>query len=38
LGRKRVPKIDDAQKLDALIDAAHILGERPESGIRGTSA
>ena len=33
LGRKPVPKIDDAQKLESLIDAAHILGERPESGI-----
>lgn len=33
LGRKPVPKIDDAQKLESLIDAAHILGEQPEIGI-----
>ena len=33
LGRKPVPKIDDAQKLESLIDAAHILGDNPESGI-----
>lgn len=30
LGRKPVPKIDDAQKLESLIDAAHILGEQPD--------
>ena len=32
LGRKPVPKIDDAQKLESLIDAAHI-GQQPEIGI-----
>jgi len=30
LGRKPVPKIDDAQKLESLIDAALILGEQPD--------
>ena len=30
LGRKPVPKIDGAQKLRALIDAALILGEQPD--------
>jgi hypothetical protein len=35
LERKPVPDIDDAQKLESLIDAAHILSERPESGIYG---
>lgn len=29
LGRKPVPKIDDTQKLESLIDAALILGEQP---------
>ncbi len=33
LGHKPVPKIDNAQKLESLIDAAHILGEQPEIGI-----
>ena len=33
MGRKPVPKTDDAQKLESLIDAAHILGEQPEGGI-----
>ena len=30
LGRKPVPKIDDTQKLESLIDAALILGEQPD--------
>jgi hypothetical protein len=30
LGRKSVPKIDDTQKLESLIDAALILGEQPD--------
>ena len=30
LGRKPVPKIDDAQKLQSLIDDALILGEQPD--------
>ncbi|MBW2387257.1 MAG: hypothetical protein JRG89_02365 [Deltaproteobacteria bacterium] len=30
LGRKPVPKIDDAQKLESLIDDALILGEQPD--------
>jgi len=30
LGRKYVPKIDDAQKLESLIDGALILGEQPD--------
>jgi len=30
LGRQPVPKIDDAQQLESLIDAALILGEQPD--------
>ncbi|MBW2294819.1 MAG: hypothetical protein JRG89_13405 [Deltaproteobacteria bacterium] len=30
LGRKPVPKIDDAQQLESLIDDALILGEQPD--------
>ena len=30
LGRKPVPKVDDAQKLESLIRAALILGEQPD--------
>ncbi len=30
LGSKPVPKVDDAQKLEALIESALILGEQPE--------
>jgi len=29
-GRKPVPKVDEAQKMEALIDAALILGEQPD--------
>jgi len=30
LGRTPVPKIDDEQKLESLIEGAHILGEEPD--------
>ncbi len=30
LGRKPVPKSDDARRLESLIEAAHILGEQPD--------
>ncbi len=33
LGRTPIPNIEDAQQLESLIDAAHILGDNPESGI-----
>ena len=33
LGRKPVPNIEDPQKLESLIEAAHILGEEPTAGI-----
>jgi len=38
LGRKPVPKIDDAQKLESLIDAALILGEQPDEARWGELA
>jgi hypothetical protein len=33
LGRKPVPDIADARKLESLIDASHILNDQPEAGI-----
>ena len=33
LGRAPNPNIEDAQQLESLIEAAHILGDNPESGI-----